>query len=238
MYALVVGASGLLGRSISAELGRAGYELRLHAHGNGERGERLVRELHDTAPAVELVLADLLTTEGPRRLIDGIERLDLLVYAAGAYRSAAIEDLRAEEADEIWALNVRAPLLVIHHALPALRRARGQVIVLSDVAGQQAWRRHAAYAASKAGLDHLVRCLALELAPDIRVNAVSPGLVRGASAANTEAFETLRSRIPLGRAVEADEVARTVRLLAEAPPVVTGQRVAVDGGRSLGRKGD
>jgi len=228
--AVVVGGTGLLGRAICRALAGHGYTVRIHYH----RARDVADELVAACPGADAVGADLRHADAAEQVVAGIDRLDLLVVAIGAYHAAPIDRLEPGDLEQMLALNLSAPLWVVRAALPALTAAKGQVISLLDIAAAQPWRRHVAYASSKAAARHAVRCLALELAPDVRVNGVAPGLVSGA--ASDADFDELQARIPLGRAVLPGEVARSVLLLADAPPSVTGQILAVDGGRALGRR--
>jgi pteridine reductase len=231
--ALVIGGTGLIGRAVVRALAADGYQVRIHYHQSRQVAEELRRDCRRS----ELVAADLRDPIAIAKVIAGLRRLDLLVVAIGAYRSAPIGRTMVEDLDELWKLNLRAPLMAMRGALPALKAAGGQAILLTDIAAEQPWREHAAYAATKAGLAHAVRCLALELAPDVRVNAIAPGLVEGADGTDDATYEALRDRIPLGRAATPQEVADAVLLLARSPAPITGLRLAVDGGRHLGRKG-
>ena len=232
--ALVLGGTGLIGRAVVRSLADAGFRVRIHTHRDRETAEALRRDCR----WAEIVAADLRDPIAVARTVAGLKRLDLLVVALGSYRRAPIASTQIEDLDELWKLNLRAPLMAVRAALPALKAARGQAIVLTDVAAAQPWRDHAAYAATKAGLAHAVRCLALELAPEVRVNAVAPGLVQGADGTDEATYAALEQRIPLGRAATAEEVADAVLLLARSPAPVTGQSVAVDGARGLGRRRD
>jgi pteridine reductase len=232
--ALVLGGTGLIGQAVVRALAADGYQVRIHYHQEREVAEELRRDCRRSG----LVAADLRDPNAIPKVIAGIQRLDLLVVAIGAYRSAPIGRATLEDLDELWELNLRAPLMAVRGALPALKAAGGQAILLTDIAAEQPWRDHAAYAATKAGLAHAVRCLALELAPEVRINAIAPGLVEGATGTDAKTHAALADRIPLGRAATADEVAATVLLLARSPGPITGQRLAVDGARRLGRRRD
>lgn len=230
--ALVLGGTGLIGRAVVRALADAGYRVRIHYC----RNEDVARALRRTCRGSELVAADLREPIAVAKTIAGLRRLDLLVVALGTYRRAPISKAQIEDMDDLYKLNLRAPLMAVRAALPALKAASGQAILLTDIAAEQPWREHAAYAATKAGLAHAVRCLALELAPSVRVNAVAPGLVEGADGTDDATYAALESRVPFGRAATAQDVADAVLLLARSPAPVTGQSLAVDGARRLGRR--
>jgi pteridine reductase len=228
--ALVTGAGVRVGAAIARELGRHGWRVVGHYHRHRPRG----------LPAA--LQADLAAPEGPDALARAFrrvhDRLDLLVNSAGLFEARPLARSDAGFFDEQSDLNARAPLLLTRALATLLRRSGGSVVNVADVGGGLvAWRGYAAYCASKAALVRLTECLALELAPRVRVNAVAPGTVlwpEGVPAAERRALER---RIPLGRVGTPADVAGAVRYLAEAP-YVTGAILPVDGGRRLaGRSG-
>ncbi len=233
--AVVTGGSGLIGRALAAALAREGYEVVVHHHRAADAAEAVVEAIVARGGAARAVCADLRAAEGVGHLLAGLDEIHLLVHALGAYERAGLDETTDELLDEMISLNLAAPLRVTRDALPCLRAAGGQVVWLLDIAADQLWRDHAAYAASKAAARHATRCLALELAPRVRVNGVAPGLVEGATGVDDATFATLEQRIPLGRAATPEEIASAVVLLARSPTPITGQILAVDGGRSLGR---
>ena len=223
--ALVTGAGVRVGAAIARELARAGYVVAGHYRTHAPRGL-------DAA-----LFADLASPDGPATLAAELRRafgrLDLLVNSAAAFDALALEETDAAAFDSQMDLNARAPLLFTRALAPLLRRARGSVVNLADVGGGLVpWRGFAAYAASKAALVRLTECLALELAPAVRVNAVAPGTVLWPERYPAALRRKLVRRIPLARAGTPEDVAAAVRFLAEAP-FVTGAVLPVDGGRHL-----
>ncbi len=229
--ALVTGAGVRVGLAIALDLARHGY--RVAAHYRTHRPPR---------PLVPLQ-ADLADAAGPDALARAFRErfgaLDLLVCSAAGFAPRSLRDTDAAAFDEQMDLNARAPLLLARALLPALRRRPGASIVnVADVGGGLvAWRGYAAYAASKAALARLTECLALELAPAIRVNAVAPGTVLWPPRYPAALRRELTRRIPLRRTGTPQDVADAVRYLADAE-FVTGVILPVDGGRRLsGRAG-
>jgi pteridine reductase len=223
--ALVTGAGVRVGNAIARDLARHGWRVAAHYRTHRPRG---------FAAALQ---ADLALPDGPARLAaafrERFSRLDLLVNGAAAFDAIPVERTDAAAFDSQMDLNARAPLLLVKALLPLLRRARGSVVNVADVGGGLvAWHGHAAYAASKAALVRLTECLALDLAPDVRVNAVAPGTVLWPDSYPAALRRTLVRRIPLGRAGEPGDVAQAVRYLADAP-FVTGAVLPVDGGRHV-----
>lgn len=223
--ALVTGAGVRVGAAIARDLARAGFRVAAHYRSHRPRG-------FDAALEADLALPD-----GPAALAAAFRsrfsRLDLLVNSAAAFEALPLEETDAAAFDSQMSLNARAPLLLVRALLPLLRRSRGSVVNVADVGGGLVpWRGFAAYAASKAALVRLTECLALELAPEVRVNAVAPGTVLWPESYPRARRRALAARIPLGRAGAPEDVARAVRYLADAP-FVTGTVLPVDGGRHL-----
>ena len=227
--ALVTGAGVRVGAAIARHLGRHGWQVAGHYLRHRPRG---------LAAALQ---ADLSTPDGPDALAAAFRarfgRLDLLVNGAAGFDERPLADTDAAAWDAQLDLNARAPLLLTRALAPLLRRAGGSVVNVADVGGGLvAWRGFAAYCASKAALVRITECLALELAPRVRVNAVAPGTVLWPEHYPAARRRALAARIPLGRAGTPEDVAAAVLFLAEAP-YVTGVVLPVDGGRRLSGRG-
>jgi pteridine reductase len=223
--ALVTGAGVRVGNAIARDLARRGWTVAAHYRTHRPRG---------FAAAFQ---ADLALADGPATLAAAFRsrfaRLDLLVNGAAAFDALPVEETDAAAFDAQMNLNARAPLLLVKALLPLLRRSGGSVVNVADVGGGLVpWRGYAAYAASKAALVRLTECLALDLAPRVRVNAVAPGSVLWPPSFPAALRRTLVARIPLGRAGDPADVAGAVRFLAEAS-FVTGAVIPIDGGRHL-----
>lgn len=227
--ALVTGAGVRVGNAIARDLARRGWKVAAHYRTHRPRG---------FAAALQ---ADLALADGPATLAAAFRarfsRLDLLVNAAAAFEALPVEETDAAAFDQQMDLNARAPLLLVKALLPLLRRARGSVVNVADVGGGIVpWSGWAAYCASKAALVRITECLALELAPRVRVNAVAPGTALWPEGYPASVRRELTARIPLRRAGTPADVAEAVRYLAEAS-YVTGVVLPVDGGRRLSGRG-
>jgi pteridine reductase len=155
--------------------------------------------------------------------------LDILVNNAGVFRRVTLEELNDDVLDEAFAVNVKAAVLASRAAVPHMRRRGGGSIVnLGSLGGQRPWRQHLPYCASKAALHMATACLALALAPDIRVNAVAPGVLDPPGGP-----EAVRSRVPQGRFGSLEEAVECVMFFAAGGKYVTGEVLRVDGGRAL-----
>ena len=166
-------------------------------------------------------------------------KLDVLVNSAGVMERVAAADLVAERWQRMFALNVEAPLWCSQAArmrMLANAAPGGSIVNVTDISAERPWRGYAHYCASKAALVSLTKTLALEWAPDIRVNAVAPGAVMLPEGTSPEEVARLEAAIPAKRLGSAEDVAETVVFLAGGPAYVTGQVIAVDGGRSISWK--
>src|SRR2546426_2735981 len=228
MQALVTGAAKRVGRAIALELHRAGAKIAVHY-----RTSR--REAEETAALLggaPLVQGD--QGKEPERIVREAARalggLDLLVCNAAAFERVDSERLARPQFEAMLEANLTGPFYLMQAALPFLRASGGSIVTLLDLCGTaQVWKGYAHYAASKAGLAALTRLLALEWAPDVRVNGVAPGavLLKGGRNAGR-----LANRIPLGRIGTPEDVARAVLFLAK-DPFITGEILTVDWARSL-----
>lgn len=227
--ALVTGAGVRVGEAVARALSRRGYAVAAHYRSHRPRG---------FAAALP---ADSATPDGPARLAAAFRgsfgRLDLLVNSAAWFEELPLAQTDAAAWDALLDLNARGPLLLIRALVPLLARSGGLVVNIADVGGGMvAWKRYAAYCASKAALVRATECLALELAPRIRVNAIAPGTVLWPDQYQAARRRELTARIPLGRSGTPGDVASAVLFLADAP-FVTGAVLPVDGGRHLAGRG-
>jgi NAD(P)-dependent dehydrogenase (short-subunit alcohol dehydrogenase family) len=241
--AIVTGASSGIGRAAAERFAAEGARVALVA-----RGEGGLRQVADAIGAAALVLpADLRQRAQCERVVDVVAercgRLDIVVNAAGALRGGSIESTRVEDWTDQLQLNLEAVYHLLQRAVPHLKKTRGSVVNVSSVASARVFPNLLAYCVSKAALDQLTRCVAIELAPaGVRVNAVNPGVVQtnlhraGGMAEATYAtfLEHSRTTHPLGRIGTAEEIAEAILFLAsERSGWVTGETLLIDGGRHL-----
>ena len=235
---LVTGAARRIGAAIARRLHASGANVLLHYRGAEADAAKLEAELNAARPkSASKVKADLLAPIAPRSLISAaIERfgrLDLLVNNASTFYPTAVGAIEASHWEELMGSNLRAPLFLAQEAAPQLKKNGGAIVNLADIHAERPLKGYVVYSVAKAGLVALTRSLALELAPEVRVNGVAPGAIAWPEDGQFPPPERGRivSTTPLARLGKPDEIARAVHFLATAP-FVTGQILAVDGGRS------
>jgi ketoreductase RED2 len=232
---LVTGSSSGIGRAVAERFARDGARLVVNSSRSVEEGEALARSL----PEAVYVQGDVSREDDAQQLVatalERFGRLDVVVNNAGTTKRVAFQDLDGAD-DESWVrilgVNLMGPWLLSRAAVGALREAKGAVVNIGSAAGIIARGSSIPYSVSKAALHHLTRTLAQALAPDIRVNAVAPGLVETPWTAGWEQSEAIIARTPLGSAGTPEDIADAVAFLARNP-FTTGQVIVVDGGLTI-----
>lgn len=244
--AIVTGATSGIGRATAIRLGRDGWGVTVIGRHTAALDE-VAREVQAAGGRSTLFSADLTDPETTPLIVTHhlatFGTLHLLVNAAGIIASGSVETTVLEEGDYMMGLNVRVPLMLMQATVPSLALTRGSVVNVSSVAGLRAFPNLLVYCISKAALDQLTRCAALDLAPKgIRVNAVNPGVVvsnlhrrSGMTEDSYAAFlEHSKTTHPLGRTGEPDEIADLIAFLAsDRASWITGETISIDGGRHL-----
>ena len=237
---LVTGGAIRVGRAIVQALAADGATVAIHHHRSVEEARSLVTELRSQGRRAEAFRADLTDDAQIASLVADVERslgpIQILINSAAGFTRAPFLKTDAAMLDAEWRLNARAPFLLTRAvARGMLERREGVVVNILDIGGALVpWRNYSAYCMTKAAMQMLTQVLALELAPHVRVNGVAPGTVLPPESLGAVEREQLRSRIPLQRFGTAEDVAAAVRFLITGSDFVTGQVIAVDGGRSRG----
>ncbi|HVN42554.1 MAG TPA: pteridine reductase, partial [Steroidobacteraceae bacterium] len=199
----------------------------------------LVTELEtQRAGSAAAVAADLLETDAlpslVQRVLDRFGRLDVLVNNASTFYPTPLGTITGAQFEDLVGTNLRAPLFLSQAAAPALRETRGLIINMVDIHAQRPLKAHPVYCAAKAGLVMLTKSLARELAPEVRVNGIAPGPVMWPERDLPEDLKAeIISKTALKRPGSPEDIARTVLFFATEAPYVTGQVIAVDGGRGI-----
>lgn len=247
MRALITSAGVRLGRATALQLAQAGFDLTLHVHRSRDGAEAVAAEARALGRRVEILQADLSSAEDCARLAAetlASGPLDALVNNAALYERRALAEITLAEWEQMLAVNTRAPFLLIQALAPSLAQSTltggGAVVNIGDIGGERPEPGFAHYSVSKAGILMLTRCLAAELAPRVRVNAVSPGAVLFPVEMPAAERATILSTVPLAREGRAEDIAAAVVFLITQAPYVTGHTLNVDGGRlvsQLSREG-
>lgn len=236
---LITGAARRVGATLVRALHAAGANVLVHCHHSVQAAEALTAELErERSGSTAVIVADLLDTMALPGLIDSalehFGRLDLLINNASSFYPTPVGHISVAHWEDLMGTNLRAPLFLTQAATPALQESGGSVLNIVDIHGQRPLRDHALYSTAKAGLIMLTRALARELAPRVRVNAIAPGAILwpdgGMPAARKE---RIMQRTPLQRHGCPEDIARAVLFFASEAPFVTGQVLAIDGGRSI-----
>lgn len=236
--ALVTGAGQRVGQAIALALGAQGMQVAVHYRESRQGAEHTASEITRSGGSALLLSADLSSRDAARALVDaalaGLGGLDLVVASAASFERVELAAVDDAAWDRSLNLNLASPFALIQHAVPALRAARGSVVLVTCSSATVPMRNYLPYVVSKGALKQLMKTLALELAPDVRVNAVAPGTVMPPAAYDAEAIARLARAIPLARVGSPEDIAQAVLFLASSP-FVTGHELSVDGGRSLAR---
>jgi pteridine reductase len=239
-WALITGAAKRIGAAIATALHDAGANVAIHHFTSARPAQALAAELNarrrDSAITVQADVRKVAELE--RMVAEVVERtgrLDILINNASTFYPTPLGTVTEEQWHDLIDSNLKAPLFLSQAALPHLKSARGVIVNIVDVHSQRPLRHHTVYGPAKAGLAMLTRSLAKDLGPEIRVNGVSPGAILWPESGVSEKVQDAIIReTALKRHGEPSDIASAVVFLVRDAPYVTGQVIAVDGGRSVG----
>ena len=237
---LITGAARRIGAAMACGFHAAGANLVIHYRSSAKDADQLVEKLNDTrAGSACAVQSDLLKTGRAARLVDHaiehFKRLDVLVNNASSFYPTPVGEISESDWHDLMGSNLKAPLFLIQAARAQLAKVNGCVINMIDIHARRPLKEHIVYCAAKAGLETLTLAFARELGPQIRVNGIAPGAILWPEEGCSEEQQTaIIGRTPLERAGSPDDIVRTAIFLASDAPFITGQVIAVDGGRSAG----
>jgi pteridine reductase len=238
---LVTGGAKRVGAAICRRLHAAGASIVLHYRSSRQEALDLQAELDALrANSVLCVQADLLDLSAlpamVKQAVEHFGHLDALVNNASSFYAMPLDEIAEQHWNDLIGTNLKAPLLLAQAAAAELRRHHGAIVNIVDIHAERPMHGHLLYSVAKAGLAALTKGLAQELAPQVRVNAVAPGVIVWPEGAEWEDAERRRKIVAhtlLKREGEPDDIARTVKFLLCDAPYITGQVIAVDGGRSV-----
>jgi pteridine reductase len=238
---LVTGGAKRVGAAICRRLHAAGALLAVHYRSSEQEALALQKELNKLRSRSAAVFhADLLRQNALPQLVQKVVkrfgRLDALVNNASSFYATPLADIDEQQWHDLLGTNLRAPLFLAQAAAAELRRQHGCIVNIVDIHAERPMQGHLLYSVAKAGLVALTKGLAQEMAPQVRVNAVAPGVIiwpEGEAWADQEQRRKIVAHTLLKREGEPDDIARTVKFLLNDSPYITGQVIAVDGGRSV-----
>ena len=235
--ALITGGAKRIGASIARTLHAKGWDIAITFRHSSEEASKIASELNAIRPASAKILGpfDITSTKAAEHLAVEVRELDLLVNNASCFEPGTAENTDQTAWQRDWTANVEGHALLSQRLAPALRARRGSIVNIVDIYADRPLRGYLSYSVSKAAMAALTRGLAVELAPEIRVNGVAPGpilLPDDQASWNAGRWEQEISRTLLQRAGSPEDVAKTVAFLAEAT-YLTGVIIPVDGGKSI-----
>lgn len=237
--ALITGGVRRIGASIAHILHGAGMNLALHYFSSSDQAEILQRELNDQRANSAIVLqGDLRQVATLSGLVEQVitqwNRLDVLVNNASSFYPTPVGSATEEQWHDLLDTNLKAPFFLSQVAAPQLRAVQGNIVNIVDVHAQRPMAKHPIYCSAKAGLAMLTQSLARDLAPDVRVNGIAPGAILWPESGMSDTTKNyILSRVPLKRSGDPDDIARALLFLVRDGGYITGQIIAVDGGRTL-----
>jgi len=236
--ALVTGGAKRVGRAVVGRLAASGFDVAFtYQHSDGA-AQDLERSLRDGGAGALAMQADLThPTDAAAAIFAAIDqrwgRLDVLVNNASLYELSPLQSTRPDQLRRLMAIHVEAPLLLAQRFEAHLRRGRGHIVNMLDLLAERPWPQYLGYCTSKAALWNLTLGLARELAPEVTVNGIAPGVVEWPADYPAEERERYLKRVPLARSGEPADVAELVHFLVTGGSYITGQIIRLDGGRSI-----
>jgi pteridine reductase len=238
---LVTGGAKRVGAAICRRLHTAGAHIAIHYRSSDQEALDLEATLNKLRPESAAVFrADLLDLHALPQLVNKVTKkfgqLDALVNNASSFYATPLADIDEQQWHDLLGTNLKAPLFLAQAAAAELRRRHGAIVNIVDIHAERPMHGHLLYSVAKAGLVSLTKGLAQEMAPQVRVNAVAPGVIvwpENEAWMDEEQRRKIVAHTLLKREGEPDDIARTVKFLLNDSPYITGQVIAVDGGRSI-----
>jgi pteridine reductase len=231
--ALVTGGAIRVGRAIVEKLADEGFRVALTYRSSAAEARKLAKRIGGVAIQADFAAPEVASEQVYRAFTSFADRLDLLVNSASIYKPARLRDTTIALMRETAAVNVQLPLLLCQRFESMLRASRGHIVNMCDILGQRPWPEYLIYCASKAALINLTLSLARELAPEVTVNGIAPGVVAWPEHFPQAKRNAYLKRVPLQRTGTPEEVASLVHFLATDGSYITGEIVRMDGGRSI-----
>ena len=234
------GGAKRIGATIAETLHNNGFNVAIHYNSSSDSAEQLCAQFNAKKQDSSIAIgADLLDQSSLENLIPSLiektKRLDVLVNNASTFYPTPIEKIALEDWENLFGTNLKAPLFLSKYAAKYLQQSRGTIINIIDIHSKKPLKDHPIYGSAKSGLAMLTRSLASDLAPAVRVNGISPGLILWPeNNPSDQVKNNILQQIPLKKIGTSEDIANCVLFLIEDAPYITGEIIAVDGGRSMG----
>lgn len=236
--ALVTGGGIRVGRALVEALAEQGAVVAVHYNSSRDAANQVVDAIRARDGSASAFAADLTSGDAPAALVaavvDRLGALDVLVNSAAMMVKTPFGTVQPDAWDQMFALNLRAPFFLAQAAAPHLRQARGAIVNIADHMALESWPAYIPHSLTKGAVIHLTRTLARELAPEVRVNAIAPGVVLMPESSDAREADRLAASTPLKRLGRPRDVAEAMLYLLQAD-YVTGEMIIVDGGRHIHR---
>ncbi len=237
---LITGAANRIGAQIARTLHESGANLIIHYRHSAEAALSLAQELNalraDSTVTLQAELSDLAALSTlAQNAAEAFGKLDILINNASSFYPTTIGEINQQHWQDLMSSNFQAPLFLSQACYPYLRDSRGIIINMLDIYASTPLKNHSLYCCAKAANQMLVKSLALELAPEVRVNGIAPGAIlwpEQSDAVNADTQKAILNQIPLGRTGNPESIAQTVLFLINND-YLTGEVIRVDGGRML-----
>jgi pteridine reductase len=236
--AIVTGGGRRVGTALALALAKRGAVVAVHYNASEKGARQVVTSVTESGGRADAFGADLTLPDAPDALVEDVTRrfgsLDVLVNSAAVMERTPFGETSAAQWDRIIALNLRAPFLLAQAAAPQLRKSRGAIVNIADLAAFETWPGYIPHGVSKSGVVYLTKAMARVLAPDVRVNAIAPGTVLLPEDWAKDDEARLNETTPLKRRGSPEDVAAALLFLLDAD-YITGETIIVDGGRHVRR---
>ena len=239
-WVLITGAAKRVGAKMVEVLHSNGFNLVIHYNSSSEAASNLSAKLNKQRAGSSIIIGGNLTDDSTietliPNVIEQTGRLDVLINNASTFYPTPIENITLEDWDSLFGTNLKAPLFLSKYAAKYLKDSKGLIINIVDIHSRKPLKNHPIYGPAKSGLAMLTKSLAKDLAPSVRVNGISPGMILWPENEPSESIKkSILDQIPLKRSGSPEDIANCVLFLIEDAPYITGQIIPIDGGRSIG----
>ena len=238
-WVLITGGAKRIGARIARTLHAQDMNLVIHFNTSSDDANELCSELNSIRNDSAIAIGANLTSQDEvesliNKVIERTGQLDVLINNASTFYPTPIEDITLDDWDNLVGTNLKAPLFLCKYAAPHIKKSKGSIINMVDIHASKPLKNHSIYGSAKSGLVMLTRSLAKDLAPEVRVNGIAPGMILWPENEPPEEIkQKVVSLIPLKRSGEQNDIAKTVHFLIADADYITGQIIAVDGGRGI-----